>query len=125
MSTLVDSPTAIAADGMACGGAAAGGHCDAAPRAAAASAGAAPAAAPAEQREDVYNAEYNQFMVRPALLPCRGPSAPLLATLDAQNKKQPPLGCSPPHQVCGSLFECPSKYAPIKPIGRGAYGVVW
>ncbi|KAI8466684.1 MAG: mitogen-activated protein kinase 8 [Monoraphidium minutum] len=26
--------------------------------------------------------------------------------------------------VCGSLFECPSKYAPIKPIGRGAYGIV-
>ncbi|KIZ03810.1 extracellular signal-regulated kinase1/2 [Monoraphidium neglectum] len=27
--------------------------------------------------------------------------------------------------VCGSLFECPAKYAPIKPIGRGAYGIVW
>ncbi|KAF8060610.1 MMK1 [Scenedesmus sp. PABB004] len=26
--------------------------------------------------------------------------------------------------VCGSLFECPAKYAPIKPIGKGAYGVV-
>eukprot|EP00191_Tetraselmis_sp_GSL018_P006474 CAMPEP_0177608022 /NCGR_PEP_ID=MMETSP0419_2-20121207/18239_1 /TAXON_ID=582737 /ORGANISM="Tetraselmis sp., Strain GSL018" /LENGTH=377 /DNA_ID=CAMNT_0019102663 /DNA_START=407 /DNA_END=1540 /DNA_ORIENTATION=- len=26
--------------------------------------------------------------------------------------------------VCGNLFECPSKYAPIKPIGKGAYGVV-
>eukprot|EP00878_Enallax_costatus_P025960 GHUV01027824.1.p1 GENE.GHUV01027824.1~~GHUV01027824.1.p1 ORF type:complete len:322 (+),score=71.18 GHUV01027824.1:492-1457(+) len=26
--------------------------------------------------------------------------------------------------VCGTLFECPSKYAPIKPIGKGAYGVV-
>jgi mitogen-activated protein kinase 1/3/mitogen-activated protein kinase 6 len=28
-------------------------------------------------------------------------------------------------QVCGALFECPAKYAPIKPIGRGAYGIVW
>jgi serine/threonine protein kinase len=26
--------------------------------------------------------------------------------------------------VCGSLFECPAKYLPIKPIGKGAYGVV-
>lgn len=26
--------------------------------------------------------------------------------------------------VCGSLFECPVKYLPIKPIGKGAYGVV-
>lgn len=30
-----------------------------------------------------------------------------------------------PLQVCGSLFECPAKYLPIKPIGKGAYGVVW
>jgi hypothetical protein len=29
-----------------------------------------------------------------------------------------------PVQVYGTLFECPSKYAPIKPIGKGAYGVV-
>lgn len=27
--------------------------------------------------------------------------------------------------VCGSLFECPSHYVPVKPIGKGAYGVVW
>lgn len=26
--------------------------------------------------------------------------------------------------VCGSLFEVPAKYMPIKPIGKGAYGVV-
>lgn len=26
--------------------------------------------------------------------------------------------------VCGALFECPAKYLPIKPIGKGAYGVV-
>lgn len=26
--------------------------------------------------------------------------------------------------VCGNLFECPAKYTPIKPIGKGAYGVV-
>ncbi|KAK9813241.1 hypothetical protein WJX72_011309 [[Myrmecia] bisecta] len=26
--------------------------------------------------------------------------------------------------VCGNLFECPAKYKPIKPIGKGAYGVV-
>eukprot|EP00877_Chromochloris_zofingiensis_P006799 jgi/Chrzof1/2372/Cz11g12200.t1_MAPK4 len=39
--------------------------------------------------KEVYNNEYNQFM------------------------------------VCGGLFECPAKYAPIKPIGKGAYGVVW
>lgn len=26
--------------------------------------------------------------------------------------------------VCGSLFECPARYLPIKPIGKGAYGVV-
>uniref|UniRef100_A0A7S0VBZ4 Mitogen-activated protein kinase n=1 Tax=Polytomella parva TaxID=51329 RepID=A0A7S0VBZ4_9CHLO len=26
--------------------------------------------------------------------------------------------------VCGSLFECPAFYQPIKPIGKGAYGVV-
>eukprot|EP00879_Flechtneria_rotunda_P015881 GHRR01016608.1.p1 GENE.GHRR01016608.1~~GHRR01016608.1.p1 ORF type:complete len:232 (+),score=61.44 GHRR01016608.1:348-1043(+) len=26
--------------------------------------------------------------------------------------------------VCGSLFECPANYAPIKPIGKGAYGIV-
>jgi mitogen-activated protein kinase 1/3/mitogen-activated protein kinase 6 len=28
-------------------------------------------------------------------------------------------------QVLGSLFECPSKYLPLKAIGKGAYGVVW
>jgi mitogen-activated protein kinase 6 len=27
--------------------------------------------------------------------------------------------------VCGSLFEVPAKYMPIKPIGKGAYGIVW
>ncbi|GFH26121.1 mitogen-activated protein kinase [Haematococcus lacustris] len=27
--------------------------------------------------------------------------------------------------VCGSVFECPAKYLPLKPIGKGAYGVVW
>ena len=27
--------------------------------------------------------------------------------------------------VCGNLFEVDAKYAPIKPIGKGAYGVVW
>ncbi|CAG9461299.1 unnamed protein product [Pedinophyceae sp. YPF-701] len=26
--------------------------------------------------------------------------------------------------VCGSLFECPAYYQPLKPIGKGAYGVV-
>ncbi|KAL6747738.1 mitogen-activated protein kinase [Haematococcus lacustris] len=26
--------------------------------------------------------------------------------------------------VCGSVFECPAKYLPLKPIGKGAYGVV-
>lgn len=29
------------------------------------------------------------------------------------------------HQVCGSVFECLSRYSPLKPIGKGAYGVVW
>ena len=27
--------------------------------------------------------------------------------------------------VCGNLFEVQAKYTPIKPIGKGAYGVVW
>eukprot|EP00959_Pyramimonas_sp_CCMP1952_P308021 6446578-Pyramimonas_sp.AAC.2 len=27
--------------------------------------------------------------------------------------------------VCGNLFEVDSKYNPIKPIGKGAYGIVW
>ena len=27
--------------------------------------------------------------------------------------------------VCGNLFEVDHKYVPIKPIGKGAYGVVW
>ena len=26
--------------------------------------------------------------------------------------------------VCGNVFEVQSRYAPIKPIGKGAYGVV-
>jgi hypothetical protein len=26
--------------------------------------------------------------------------------------------------VCGNLFEVQAKYTPIKPIGKGAYGVV-
>lgn len=39
-------------------------------------------------KRDIYNREYNQFL------------------------------------VCGSLFECPARYLPIKPIGKGAYGVV-
>eukprot|EP00193_Tetraselmis_chui_P021934 CAMPEP_0177795238 /NCGR_PEP_ID=MMETSP0491_2-20121128/26119_1 /TAXON_ID=63592 /ORGANISM="Tetraselmis chuii, Strain PLY429" /LENGTH=390 /DNA_ID=CAMNT_0019318041 /DNA_START=380 /DNA_END=1552 /DNA_ORIENTATION=- len=26
--------------------------------------------------------------------------------------------------VCGNLFECPAKFTPINPIGKGAYGVV-
>lgn len=27
--------------------------------------------------------------------------------------------------VCGNLFEVDSRYVPIKPVGKGAYGVVW
>ena len=27
-------------------------------------------------------------------------------------------------QVCGNMFEVQARYAPIKPIGKGAYGVV-
>lgn len=27
-------------------------------------------------------------------------------------------------QVSGVLFECPSSYAPVKAIGKGAYGIV-
>ena len=27
--------------------------------------------------------------------------------------------------VCGNLFEVDNRYVPIKPIGKGAYGVVW
>ena len=27
--------------------------------------------------------------------------------------------------VCGNLFEVDPRYVPIKPIGKGAYGVVW
>ena len=27
--------------------------------------------------------------------------------------------------VCGNLFEVDAAYVPIKPIGKGAYGVVW
>lgn len=27
--------------------------------------------------------------------------------------------------VCGNLFEVDARYVPIKPVGKGAYGVVW
>lgn len=30
------------------------------------------------------------------------------------------------YNVYGNLFEVPSKYVPpLRPIGRGAYGIVW
>lgn len=31
----------------------------------------------------------------------------------------------PSFVVCGSVFDVGMDYAPIKPIGKGAYGVVW
>lgn len=31
----------------------------------------------------------------------------------------------PSFVVCGSVFDVGKDYAPIKPIGKGAYGVVW
>ena len=35
-------------------------------------------------------------------------------------------GCYVLYNVYGNLFEVSSKYAqPIRPIGRGAYGIVW
>lgn len=32
---------------------------------------------------------------------------------------------TPSFVVCGSVFDVGDRYAPIKPIGKGAYGVVW
>lgn len=29
------------------------------------------------------------------------------------------------YNVYGNLFEVSRKYVPIKPVGRGAYGIVW
>lgn len=30
------------------------------------------------------------------------------------------------YNICGNLFEVSSKYVPpIRPVGRGAYGIVW
>ncbi len=29
------------------------------------------------------------------------------------------------YSVCGTLFELPSYYEVLRPIGQGAYGVVW
>jgi hypothetical protein len=60
------------------------------------------------------SSEYNQFLVSPQSAhmpehPWHDPGAEHAGSL----------------QVCGALFECPAKYLPIKPIGKGAYGVVW
>lgn len=36
--------------------------------------------------------------------------------------------CPPNHRqfsVCGSKFTLPIQYTVIKPIGQGAYGIVW
>ncbi len=29
------------------------------------------------------------------------------------------------YSICGTLFDLPSYYQVLKPIGQGAYGVVW
>lgn len=63
---------------------------------------------------------YNQFLVRVDSQAVRlhtGRARPIAGVVPST------LGLL--MQVCGSLFECPAKYQPIKPIGKGAYGVVW
>ncbi len=57
------------------------------------------------------------------LAPRRGPANGIVHSWAAAARAA--HGPSGRPQVCGTLFECPAKYAPIKPIGRGAYGVVW
>ncbi len=46
-----------------------------------------------------------------------------------QPNPQPPAGAANPvwkqFAVCGSRFVLPDHYEVIKPIGQGAYGVVW
>lgn len=81
--------------------------------------------------------EYNQFLVRAGwveegLRPVAAARC-MSHTCDVPTcRRRPGTSCSCCFsleccrlQVCGSLFECPAKYLPIKPIGKGAYGVVW
>ena len=63
-------------------------------------------------QKDARGKEYNQFLVRHEKIPASSAQPCVFSSLHAL-------------QVCGSLFECPSRYLPIKPIGKGAYGVVW
>ena len=62
--------------------------------------------------------EYNCFLVRSSTHP------PVAACVHVRPKQLLllPHACA---QVCGSVFECPALYLPLKPIGKGAYGVVW
>lgn len=46
---------------------------------------------------------------------------------DGQTKGEPTHGgCCVRYNVYGNLFEVTAKYTPpLRPIGRGAYGIVW
>ncbi len=152
MSAIVDSPMVLGSSGTASSSAGFDGAN--APPSAASAVAAASGAPPADvsHSEDVYNNEYNQFMVSgvPGRNTCerccdsKCPPAPLFAFRRAagwvvcqpggrraqrsamrSGVNSPLAPAATTQQVCGSLFECPAKYAPIKPIGRGAYGVVW
>jgi hypothetical protein len=50
-----------------------------------------------------------------------------MATGDGQMKGTPTHGGRYVlYNVYGNLFEVPAKYVPpLRPIGRGAYGIVW
>lgn len=47
-------------------------------------------------------------------------SAPFFATMEGCERDE-----RPSFVVCGSVFDVGKEYAPMKPIGKGAYGVVW
>ncbi len=52
-----------------------------------------------------------------------------MSDTDGQPNLPPPAGAANPvwkqFAVCGSRFVLPDHYEVIKPIGQGAYGVVW
>ena len=82
---------------------------------------------PAEEGPiSVTDVQDGETKVRPSARRVSTRGFPHLSTPASHPSRVPfPLGpqmCN--FQVCGNMFEVQARYAPIKPIGKGAYGVV-